>query len=119
MRHNVKKARLGRRSKPRKALIRSQITALVENGSIKTTLSKGREIARLFDKMVTRVRRQSTQREQIRSAKTELYTEAAQRRLITELIPAFKQTSGYSTLEKLGLRGGDAAMMVKITLITS
>jgi len=117
MRHNVKKARLGRNRRQRKALVRSQLTALVTHGKLTTTATRAKEIARQFDQLVTTVKRQPTTREQIRTAKTVLYTEEAQRKLINGTLPELKNTSGHLSRKKIGIRPGDGAPLVEIKII--
>ena len=45
--------RLGRRSDQRKAMLRAMVTYLLENGQIKTTLPRAKEVAPLAEKMIT------------------------------------------------------------------
>ena len=117
MRHNVKKKRLGRSTAQRKALLRSLLTALVENGKIETTLSRAKAVASAFDELVATVRNQPVEREQIRRAKEMLYTESSQRKLIGEYMPRFKNTSGLTSVTKLGPRGGDGAEVAHVNIL--
>lgn len=45
--------KLGRPSKERMAVIRNQVTALLENGRIETTVAKAKSVARMAEKMLT------------------------------------------------------------------
>ena len=46
--------KLGRTSSQRKALLRSQVTALILNGKIKTTAAKAEEVQRMAEKLITK-----------------------------------------------------------------
>ena len=46
--------KLGRTSSQRKALLRSQVTALIVNGKIRTTAAKAEEVQRLAEKLITK-----------------------------------------------------------------
>ncbi len=45
--------KLGRPSDQRKALLRGQVTALLNNGSIETTVTRGKEIRSIAEKLIT------------------------------------------------------------------
>ena len=45
--------KLGKRSDQRKAMLRAMVTYLLENGQIKTTLTRAKEVAPLAEKMIT------------------------------------------------------------------
>ena len=45
--------KLGRTADQRKALLRNQVTNLIWNGRITTTVSKAKEVRRIADKMIT------------------------------------------------------------------
>ena len=44
--------KLGRTSNQRKALLRNQVTALLDNGKIRTTESKAKEIRRITEGLI-------------------------------------------------------------------
>ena len=46
--------KLGRTSSQRKALLRSQVTALILNGKIKTTAAKAEEVQKMAEKLITK-----------------------------------------------------------------
>ena len=50
MSHNRK---LGRTSDQRRAMLRAMVTYLLENGQIKTTVTRAKEVAPLAEKMIT------------------------------------------------------------------
>ena len=45
--------KLGRPTDQRMAILRSQVTALIENGSIKTTLHRAKEVSKIAEKLIT------------------------------------------------------------------
>lgn len=45
--------KLGRATDQRMAILRNQVTALLENGSIKTTLQRAKEVRRIAEKLIT------------------------------------------------------------------
>ena len=49
----AKYRKLGRTSSQRKALLRSQVTALIENGKIVTTEARAKEVKKIAEKLIT------------------------------------------------------------------
>ena len=54
----AKYRKLGRTSSQRKALLRSQVTALIENGKIVTTEARAKEVKKMAEKLITLASRQ-------------------------------------------------------------
>ena len=50
---SLKNRKLGRTSDHRKAMLRAMVTYLLENGQIKTTLTRAKEVAPVAEKMIT------------------------------------------------------------------
>ena len=50
--------KLGRTSSQRKALLRSQVTALILNGKIKTTAAKAEEVQKIAERLITKAIRE-------------------------------------------------------------
>ena len=48
-----KNRKLGRTSDQRKAMLRAMVTYLLENGQIKTTVTRAKEVAPVAEKMIT------------------------------------------------------------------
>ncbi|HSX41539.1 MAG TPA: 50S ribosomal protein L17 [Candidatus Saccharimonadales bacterium] len=114
-RHGVAGRKLQLDAGPRRALIRGQVTSLVVNEQISTTLAKAKEIAPQFERMVTKAKKGDLHnRRQIRSF---LLTDKATEKLITEIAPAFKdRDGGYTRIVKAGNRRGDNAAMAIVAL---
>ena len=49
-----KNRKLGRTSDQRRAMLRAMVTYLLENGQIKTTVTRAKEVAPVAEKMITR-----------------------------------------------------------------
>ena len=50
---SLKNRKLGRTSDQRKAMLRAMVTYLLENGQIKTTVTRAKEVAPVAEKMIT------------------------------------------------------------------
>lgn len=118
MRHRKKGSRLNRKSAPRKALLRNLVTSLVLNEKMVTTEAKAKELIKVFDPLVIKARNPE-KREAIRDIKKVLFGEAAQRKLMDEILPQLEgRTSGFTTRKQIGFRNGDGAPVVQIALVT-
>lgn len=116
MKHRVQKKRLGRISPQRKALVRALLTSLLTTGRVETTEAKAKVLVSELDCLVTSVRQQKEKREQVKRAKTILYTENAQRALLEKILPEKIQSSGLVRTSRLGPRKGDGAPMMQVEL---
>jgi len=116
MRHNVKKTTLGRKTAPRKALLRSLATSLVLYEKMKTTEAKAKFVKPYVEKMITLGKKNNlhARRELLRK----LYVESAVKKVLESLSPRYKERrGGYLRITKLGFRQGDAAKMVRIEFV--
>lgn len=114
-RHGYKGRKLGRERDQRTALIRSLSVALIEHGSIETTLPKAKELRPGFEKLVSKAKKADLHnRRQIVSA---LASVPAAHRLVDEIAPAMKRTSGFLRIERTSLRRGDNAQMARISFV--
>lgn len=117
MRHRNKKRILNRPADQRKALVRSLVTALFTEGSIRTTSAKAKALQAEAEKLITKVRKQDTPHMAIRELMRVVYTEKASRNAL-EFANASKRPSGFVRCVKLGQRVGDGAEMTQVQLIT-
>lgn len=114
-RHGYKGRKLGRERDQRIALIRSLSVALIEHGSIETTLPKAKELRPGFEKLVSKAKKGDLHnRRQIVSS---LASVPAAHKLVDEIAPAMKRTSGYLRIERTKLRRGDNAQMARISFV--
>jgi large subunit ribosomal protein L17 len=108
--------KLGRATDHRMAMLRNLVTFLFENGKIKTTLQKAREVSVLAEKYISKAKIDSlhNKRQVFSFLKKDLVT----RKLFGEIAPRFlERNGGYTRIVKLGPRRGDAGEMAIIELI--
>ena len=116
MRHLRSGKRLGVTTGHRKALMRNLVTALLENGKIKTTVTKAKEMRKNFDKMITLAKRGDlhSRRQVLSFVKTKEATE----KLYDDYAPLYEnRNGGYTRIYKLKNRLGDNATMALIQMV--
>ncbi|MBT3539065.1 50S ribosomal protein L17 [Candidatus Parcubacteria bacterium] len=116
MRHRKKNIKLGRTKAPRKALLRNLAESLVLHGAITTTKAKAKALRTVIEPLITKAKKnRSIDKEKINEV---LYTGKAQKKLIEEIAPQYKdRQGGYTRIIKLGTRPNDGAEKVKIELV--
>lgn len=113
MSHNRK---LGRTSDQRRAMLRAMVTYLLENGQIKTTLARAKEVAPLAEKMITLGKKNDLAA--YRQALAFITKEDVAHKLFTELNQKYiARDGGYTRIVRMGPRKGDAAEMAIIQLV--
>jgi len=116
MRHRVIKHSFGRRPGPRKALMRGLVEALVQNGRIKTTLSKAKELRRHVEKAITKGKKDPVHASRLLAA--EYPNKNTVHTIVNDLSQRFKERpGGYTRIIKLGPRHGDASEMAYIEFV--
>src|SRR5213595_1047720 len=116
MRHQRAGKKLGRDSAHRKALYANLAGALIENGRIKTTVTKAKAVRPIAEKMITLGRRGDIHAR--RQATAFLRSQEIVHKLFAEVAPRFKdRAGGYSRIIRLGPRAGDAAEMAYLELV--
>ena len=116
MRHRAKVTHFGRKSGPRKALLRGLVTSLVEHGRIKTTLAKAKELRRHVEKAVTVGKDQTLHSQRLLLSRYP--NEDTVSTIMKDLAPRFKERAGgYTRILKLGARPGDNAEMAFIEFV--
>lgn len=114
-RHHSKQAKLNMGFDQRKALVRSQLNGLIENGLVVTTEARAKLIKSLFDKLSSRSKDGTLHH--IREAASTLANSKNAIRLIKVITPNMaERTGGFTKITKLSVRRGDAAKMVKLEL---
>lgn len=115
-RPGYKGRKLSREAGPRRALLRGQITSLVLHESITTTEAKAKEVAPLFERLVTKAKQRTLAGS--RGVRKVILTEPAAQKLLTELADAFEdRNGGYTRIVKLPNRRGDNAPMAQLSLV--
>lgn len=116
MRHRARVSTFGRKTGPRKALLRGLVTSLVEHGRIKTTLAKAKELRRHVERAVTMGKKQSLHAQRLLLSRYP--NEATVSTIMKDLAPRFKdREGGYTRILKLGNRPGDNAEMAFIEFV--
>ena len=108
--------KLGRTSDQRKAMLRAMVTYLLENGQIKTTITRAKEVAPLAEKMITLAKQNDLAA--YRQALGFITKEDVAKKLFQELGPKYAgRNGGYTRVVRIGPRRGDAAEMAIIQLV--
>ena len=116
MRHRSKRHSFHRRPGPRVALIRGLVCSLVENGRIKTTLARAKEVRRHVERAVTVSKRGGLHARRLLLSR--LPNDNVVEILTTDLSKRFaKRPGGYTRIVKLGARAGDQADMAFLEFV--
>ena len=108
--------KLGKRTDQRKAMLRAMVTYLLENGQIKTTLARAKEVAPLTEKMITLSKKNDLAT--YRQALAFITKEDVAHKLFTEMNQKYmSRDGGYTRIVRMGPRKGDAAEMAIIQLV--
>lgn len=108
--------KLGRPTDHRKAMLRNQVTSLLEHGRIETTVQKAKETQRMAERMITLGKRGDLHAR--RQALAYIYDEEVVKKLFEEIAPNYaERNGGYTRVLKLGPRRGDAAEMAILELV--
>ena len=113
---SLKHRKLGRTSDQRRAMLRDMVTYLLENGQIKTTITRAKEVAPLAEKMITLAKQNDLAA--YRQALGFITKEDVAKKLFQELGPKYAgRNGGYTRVVRIGPRRGDAAEMAIIQLV--
>ena len=111
-----KNRKLGRTSDQRRAMLRAMVTYLLENGQIKTTITRAKEVAPVAEKMITLAKKNDLA--SYRQALGFITKEYVAKKLFQELGPKYaERNGGYTRVVRIGPRRGDAAEMAIIQLV--
>ena len=116
MYHRKGYRKLGKTFDHRRAMLRNMATSFFENGRIKTTLCRAKELQSVVEKMIT-VAKQDTLASRRRVGEY-LFKDEVAKTLVKEISPRFKDRNGGCTrIVKLGERKGDGAFMCHLELV--
>ena len=108
--------KLGKTSEQRKALLRQQVTDLLENGKIETTFCRAKEVQPVVEKMITLGKKGNLAA--YRRALSFITKEDVANKLFKEIAPKYAdRNGGYTRVTRTGPRRGDAAEMAVIELV--
>ena len=108
--------KLGKTSAQRKALLRQQVTDLLENGKMETTFYRAKEVQPVVEKMITLGKKGDLAA--YRRALSFITKEDVAHKLFKENAPKYAdRKGGYTRVTRTGARRGDAAEMAVIELV--
>ena len=108
--------KLGRPTDQRMAMLRAMTTYLLENGQIKTTISRAKEVAPLAEKMITLAKKNDLAA--YRQALAFITKEDVAKKLFDQIGPKYAdRQGGYTRVVRIGPRRGDAAEMAIVQLV--
>ncbi len=108
--------KLGKTSAQRKALLRQQVTDLLEHGKLETTFTRAKEVQPVVEKMITLGKKGGLAN--YRRALSYITKEDVANKLFKEVAPGYAQRNGgYTRVTRTGPRRGDAAEMAVIELV--
>ncbi len=108
--------KLGKPTDQRMAMLRAMTTYLLENGQIKTTVTRAKEVAPLAEKMITLAKKSDLAA--YRQALAFLTKEDVAKKLFDQIGPKYAtRDGGYTRVVRIGPRRGDAAEMAIVQLV--
>ena len=108
--------KLGKTSAQRKAMLRQQVTDLLENGKMETTFYRAKEVQPVVEKMITLGKKGGLAN--YRRALAYITKEDVVKKLFDEIAPKYAdRQGGYTRIIKVGPRRGDAAETAIIELV--
>jgi len=108
--------KLGKTSAQRKAMLRQQVTDLLEHGKLETTFTRAKEVQPVVEKMITLGKKGGLAN--YRRALAFITKEDVANKLFKDVAPGYAQRNGgYTRVTRTGPRRGDAAEMAVIELV--
>lgn len=108
--------KLGKPTDQRMAMLRQQVTALLENGRMETTFMRAKEVAPIAEKMITLGKTNTLASR--RQALSFITKKDVVVKVFDEIAPRYaERNGGYTRITKLGPRRGDAAEMAVVELV--
>lgn len=116
MRHRISGRTFGRRSGPRKALLRGLASHLIDSERITTTVAKAKELRKYVEPLVTLAKRGDLHAR--RMVAGEVYRKETVQKLFDDLAVRFKdRPGGYTRIMRSNHRQGDGADMAIIEFL--
>lgn len=108
--------KLGKTSAQRKALLRQQVTDLLEKGKMETTFYRAKEVQPVVEKMISLGKKGNLAA--YRRALAFITKEDVAQKLFKEIAPKYAdRNGGYTRVTRTGARRGDAAEQAVIELV--
>ncbi|MCE2431503.1 MAG: 50S ribosomal protein L17 [Candidatus Latescibacteria bacterium] len=117
MRHGKRGRKLGRTASHRKAMINNMATSLFDNGKVRTTLPKAKELRGVAERLISFAKRGDLHAR--RQVLRRIQNKVVLTKLFEEIGPSFADRSGgYTRIFKLGPRRGDSSELCLIELVS-
>ena len=108
--------KLGKTSDQRRAMLRQQVTDLLDTGRMETTFTRAKEISAMAEKMITLGKQKDMAA--YRQALAYITREDVAKKLFDETAKKYEgREGGYTRVTRIGARRGDAAEMAVIELV--
>ena len=108
--------KLGKTTAQRMAMLRQQVTDLLDKGKMETTVTRAKEIAPLAEKMITLGKAKDLA--SYRQALSFITREDVAKKVFDEVAPKYAdRNGGYTRITRIGARRGDAAELAVIELV--
>ena len=108
--------KLGKTTAQRMAMLRQQVTDLLDKGRMETTVTRAKEIAPMAEKMITLGKAKDLNA--YRQALSFITREDVAKKVFDELAPKYAdRNGGYTRVTRIGPRRGDAAEVAIIELV--
>lgn len=111
----MKSYHLNMDSNARDALFKGQVRSLVQHETISTTSAKARAVRSIFEKLLTRAKTGTLAAR--RHVQSYVQSPELVKKMMGDLAPRYHDTKGgYTTLQVIGKRRGDRALIVRLTI---
>ena len=108
--------KLGKTTAQRMAMLRQQVTDLLDKGRMETTVTRAKEVAPLAEKMISLGKAKDLA--SYRQALAFITREDVAKKVFDELAPKYAdRNGGYTRIPRIGTRRGDAAEIAVIELV--
>ena len=117
MRHGKRGRKLGRTASHKKAMLNNMATSLFDNGKVRTTLPKAKELRSVAERLISFAKRGDLHAR--RQVLRRIQNKVVLTKLFEEIGPSFADRSGgYTRILKLGPRRGDSSELCLIELVS-
>lgn len=108
--------KLGKPTDQRRAMLRQQVTDLLERGRLETTVTRAKEVRPIAEKIITLGKKNTLASR--RNALSFITKEEVVTKVFNEIAPGYEsRNGGYTRITRIGPRRGDAAEMAVIELV--
>lgn len=116
MRHGKRGRKLNRTASHKKAMLNNMATSLFDNGKVRTTLPKAKELRGVAERLISFAKRGDLHAR--RQVLRRIQNKVVLTKLFEEIGPSFADRSGgYTRILKLGSRRGDSSELCLIELV--